>query len=208
LLDFGGKPVSEKSNLDLVAAMGKAIQPEKSLIFGALAVVVGDARASDEKVYELPCTADAPRYGGSYKSLETGKTVGADVKTSDYLPGLYQTSWVTAVNGNYVGITPVGVLRKNFQPASQPNMLVYKDTVAPGKSAKASHRIPMHVSVYPGERGILYRMYSTGKTNVVCADVIMPRQAPFEAASGMIYHKKSGKIYQESYTPHMLGSGG
>ena len=204
-LDFGGEPATGKVAPEISKSMGKAIKPEKSIVASFSSLFVKEAQAADEKVYNLPCTADAPRYGGEYLSLATGKATVA-AKTADYAPGLYQTSWVGVVNGNYLGVTPVGVLRANFQPASQPNLLVYANTDSPGTKAKPTLKIPMQVNVYPGEKGLLYRMYSTGKNNLVCADVIMPRHAPFTAPAGKLYSKRNGQVFESDYTPSMLAT--
>lgn len=202
-VDFGGEPASGKIAAEVSKSMGKAIKPEKSIIASFGGFFVKEAQAADEKIYNLPCTADSPRYGGQYLSLETGKAA-VTAKTADYAPGLYQTSWVGVVNGNYLGITPVGVLRANFQPASQPNFLVYANTDSPGVNTKPTLKMPMQVNVYPGEKGILYRMYSTGKASLVCADVILPRHAPFAAPAGKLYYKNSGQVYESNFKPEML----
>lgn len=204
VLDFGGSQSNGNINTAIREAMGKAIEPEKSAMDSIGGWFVKEAKADESKVYDLPCTADAPRYGGQYVSLQTGKTVGADTKTADYAPGLYQTSWVGVVNGNYLGITPVGVLRANFQPASHPSLLVYANTIVPGADAKPSMKIPMQVNVYPGEKGILYRMYATGSTSLVCADLILPRRAPFTASAGKLYYKHSGQTFENDYMPSIL----
>lgn len=62
----------------------------------------------------------------------------------------------------------------------------------------------MQVNVYPGEKGLLYRMYSTGKNNLVCADVILPRHAPFAAPAGKLYSKRNGQVFESEYMPSML----
>jgi hypothetical protein len=204
-VDFGGEPASSKIAPEVAKSMGKAIKPEKGIIASFGGFFVKEAQAADEKIYNLPCTADAPRYGGQYLSLETGKAA-VTARTADYAPGLYQTSWVGEVNGNYLGVTPVGVLRANFQPASQPNLLVYANTDSPGLNAKPTLKIPMQVNVYPGEKGILYRMYSTGKASLVCADVILPRHAPFTAPAGKLYFKRNGQMFENDYMPSMLAA--
>lgn len=204
-VDFGGEHATGKIAPEVSKSMGKAIQPDKSVMASLGGFFVKEAQASDEKIYNLPCTADAPRYGGQYLSLETGKAA-VKAKTAEYAPGLYQTTWVGVVNGNYLGITPVGVLRANFQPASQPNLLVYADTISPGENAKPTLKVPMHVNVYPGESGILYRMYSAGNNNFVCADVILPRRAPFTATAGKLYYKRSGQMFENDYKPSILAT--
>jgi len=203
-VDFGGEPARGTVDSQLQSAMGKAIRPEKGVVASLGSWFVNEARAEDSKVYDLPCTADAPRYAGQYVSLQTGKVVEAKTKTSEYAPGLYQTTWVGVVNGNYLGLSPVGVLRDNFQPASHPDLFVYANTTAPGAKAKPSLRVTMQVNVYPGENGILYRIYSTGNTNLVCADLVLPRRAPFVAKAGKLYYKRPNGTFEVSYQPEML----
>jgi len=123
-VNFGGSLATGKIAQEVSKSMGKAIQPDKGIMASFGGFFVKEAQATDEKIYNLPCTADAPRFGGQYLSLETGKAT-VTTKTADYAPGLYQTSWVGVVNGNYIGITPVGVLRSNFQSVSQPKLYVY-----------------------------------------------------------------------------------
>lgn len=209
LLDFGGEPAKASTDNEIKSALGKAIQPTK----GALASIVSlgsffvkQAQADDSKVYDLPCTADAPRYSGKYVSLQTGKVVGAgkEHKTADYVPGLYQTSWVGVVNGNYLGVAPLAVLRGSFQSASAPNLYIYANTASPGANAKPTLTLPMQVNVYPGENGILYRMYSTGNAKVVCTDLVLPNTKPFAAKAGKLYYKQPNGIYEATFEPAML----
>lgn len=208
-LDFGGEPAKASTDNEIKSALGKAIQPAKGVMTSIASLgnfFVKQAQADDSKVYDLPCTADAPRYSGKYVSLQTGKAVGAgkEHSTADYAPGLYQTSWVGVVNGNYLGVAPVAVLRGSFQSASAPNLYVYANTTSPGANAKPTLKLPMQVNVYPGENGILYRMYSTGNTKVVCTDLVLPNTKPFAAKAGKLYYKQANGIYQATFEPAIL----
>lgn len=205
-IDFGGGPFNGKMDVEVEKAMGKPLLPQKGIkdaIFSLSTIFVKEAQAADDRVYTVPCTADAPRYSGEYLSLETGQAV--KVKTSNYAPGLYQTTWGAAINGNYVGVTPIAVLRDSFQPASAPTMYVYANTETPDSHTKPALKIPVAVNVYPGEKGILYRMFAKGKSGFVCSDVVFPRHAPFNALTGNLYYKRvGGSVYEANYVPAML----
>lgn len=209
-LDYGGEPANAKVGKDIKKSMGKLVIPGKNIVASATGIFsnlfVKEAQAgNNENVYDLPCTADAPHYGGQYISLETGKSINTH-KTSDYSPGLYQTTWAGTVNGHYLGVTPVAVLRDSFEPASNPILYVYANTEAPSSKTRPSQKIPLAVNVYPGENGILYRIYSEGKSNFVCADVVLPRHAPFTALAGKLYYKRPGQTFESDYMPSMLAT--
>lgn len=204
-IDFGGKPFNGNMNSGIVKAVGNPVTPQHGIadsIASLSSFFVREAKAEDDHVYSSPCTVDSPRYGGEYLSLETGGAVKK--KTSEYAPGLYQTTWVGVVNGNYIGITPLAVLRDSYKPDSIPSMLVYANTEKPSKDSKAAMKLPMAVNVYPGDKGILYRMFAKTKSEVVCTDVVLPRQAPFDALAGELYYKKDGSTYESSFVPSML----
>ena len=70
------------------------------------------------------CSADRPRAANGVKSLATQK----DLPMSDYVPGLYNTSWSDNVNGNLVGLTNVEVPRDGGVVAGKPTLLIWKTT--------------------------------------------------------------------------------
>ena len=53
------------------------------------------------------CINDSYRPVGSIMSLDGDMPVH---RTSDYIPGLYSTSWHDTVNGHLIGLTKVAVL--------------------------------------------------------------------------------------------------
>lgn len=202
-IDFGGDPFAGKMDAAIIKAMGKPVQPGKGMTATLSGWFVKEAQAADDHVYNIPCTADAPRYDGEYLSLDSGQAV-KKIATSSYLPGLYQTSWTGSVNGNYVGITPVSVLRGSYKPASEPALLVYANTENPGANAKPTKRIPLTVNVYPGDKGVLYRMFAKSKSGFVCSDVVLPLKAPFTALEGNLYYKRTTNMYEANFVPAML----
>lgn len=205
-IDFGGVPANKNADKEIMEAMGAPVEAKKSALVAFGSLFVKEAQATDEMVYRLPCTADVPHFDGQYLSLATGKEVGNKNPVRDFIPGLYRTTWFGSVNGNLVGITPVGILRNSFKSVTQPSMLVYANTEQPEKNAAPTMKASLQVNVYPGDKGLLYRVFPTnGKANsFVCADIVLPYHAPFTASAGKVYHKNGKGTYQSEFTPKML----
>lgn len=201
-IDFGGSSSSGTVDKKIKMSLGDPLKPEKSIASKFGSIFISEVNASNENAYTLPCTLDAPHYGGKYVSLDTGKPV--HTSTADYLPGLYQTSWVGAINRNYLGLTPVAVLRDNYESASKPTMYIYSNVTTLTKDSKASALIPLEVNVYPGEKGILYRVYAKGKSPFICADIVVPNKAPFQVKAGELYYSRSGTVFNAPFEPKML----
>lgn len=203
-IDFGGNPSSNDNNKEIIASFGELVEIRPALFARVSSFFVNEAQAKPEKIYSVSCLKDSPRYGGDVTSLKTGKVF--DYHTSEYWPGLYQTSWVSVVNGNYVGLTPVGVLRDSVKPVSSPDMLVYIGKEQPG-NVKADFKSRMMVQTYQGTGGVLYRFYPDAKdtqSSLVCGDIVFPNKAPFAGRSGRMYYRKAGQIYSAEFKPKML----
>lgn len=203
-IDFGGVPADKDNGKDVIASFGELVGKQPGLLTGLSSFFVKEAQASPEKIYAVSCLKDSPRYSGEVVSLKTGKAV--EYRTSEYRPGLYQTSWVSVVNGNYVGLTPVGVLRDSTKSVTSPDMLVYIGNDQPG-NVKADFKSGTMTQAYQGTGGVLYRFYPAPKgiqSSVVCGDIVFPNKAPFEGRSGRIYYRKAGVIYSAEFKPRML----
>lgn len=208
-LDLGGSPADNAIDASISTALGKADAPAKSMKggFGSLSsLFVKSAYASDDTAYSVPCTRDRPRYAGDYMSLASGKSLRQQYKTADYAPGLYNTVWSASIGNHYAGIAPVTVLRGNYEPVTNPALYLYANTTSPDRNAKAAWRDNTQVTVYPAEKGLLYRVFSKGKGDFVCADIVMPHRAPFQSPAGKIYYRQDGSLYAAIFTPAMLGS--
>lgn len=203
-IDFGGIPATKNSGDEVAASFGELVEKQPDLSTKLSSFFVKEAQASTEKIYAVSCLKDSPRYSGEVVSLKTGKAV--EYRTSEYRPGLYQTSWVSVVNGNYVGLTPVGVLSDSTKSVTMPDMLVYIGKDQPG-NVKADFKSSTMTQAYHGTGGVLYRFYPASKdaqSSVVCGDIVFPNKAPFEGRSGRIYYRKDGVIYSAEFKPKML----
>ncbi|GHD72794.1 OmpA family protein [Vogesella fluminis] len=189
-LDFGGNPVS-----------GKSVE----LDFGRMTVTNTGGFISKAWADDVPlagnCAGDRPRVSGQVKVLITGKTYA----TSDYMPGLYNTSWVEKVNGHLVALNKLAVLRQDAQIARLPELLVYPN-YQNNANAKAAVRLTPRVNTYRGSKGLLYRVFVNHGSGLQCIDLVLPYSPPFAARGGYVYQKKPDGLYRASYVPKIVGS--
>jgi outer membrane protein OmpA-like peptidoglycan-associated protein len=142
------------------------------------------------------CYNDRPRVAHGVKSLRDQK----EVSISEYMPGLYGTSWTDTVNGNLVAITNVSVYRDGGQPAAQPTVLVYKDYVN-GMNAKPDLKKVAQVNTYRGEKGLLYRLFVNGP--VQCMDVVLPYTNTKQAFDSRLLYQRMDETFVANFKPHM-----
>lgn len=190
-IDFGGNPVSSKSvGLDY----GNISREDSgsSLINKAWA---------DDVPLAGNCSADRPRVSGQVKLLASGKTYA----TSEYMPGLYNTSWVDKVNGHLIALNKVAVLRQGAQVARPPELLIYPN-YQNDASAKAAVRLTPQVNAYRGSKGLLYRVFVNQDASLQCIDLVLPYSPPFSARGGYVYQQKSNGLFRAPYTPKVVGS--
>ena len=103
-IDLGGEPIS-KSDRNLAADIKESDQEETFL---SSLWPISDANATNQNIMlGTTCINDTYRPVGSIMSLDGDEPVR---RTSDYIPGLYSTSWHDTVNGHLVGLTKVAVL--------------------------------------------------------------------------------------------------
>lgn len=189
--DFGGKPLS-LANAKVDA--GNLIQEEGGFS------LIGKAYANDAVVINS-CNKDRPRAVGSVKSLKDGKAYD----TTDYLKGLYDTSWHDTLNGNLLMLNHVAVLSDSAAPAKLPEFKIYAD-YDPKKSKTVKPDVTMkpNVNTYRGSKGVLYRVFTQGAGGIQCMDVLFPRQGGFEANTGKVIYQQQGEFYVAEYKPKMI----
>ncbi|WP_179290559.1 OmpA family protein [Vandammella animalimorsus] len=188
-IDFGGSRL-DRSNLK-VANIGQAINQEPAIFS-----LISKAHASGGSAI-AHCTNDRYREQRGVKSLQTGK-----LKTSEYMPGLYQTSWVGMVNGHLLAMNKMAVLRESALPANAPELLIYTDYKGDKKS-KAQWRGQPKVNTYHGSNGLLYRIFSDGP--IQCMDILIPNQRPTHADAVVLIYKRQGESWQSSFAMDMAG---
>lgn len=183
-IDFGGNKASlNPSPIDI----GKI---ETTKPFN----IISSAHASDDMPIGT-CAQDRPRISRGVKALSDGKE--SAYSTSDYLPGVYKSSWSAPVNGHLVALTGVAVLRDGGAPAGKPTLLVYKNYKGDVKATPAYRNSP-EVNTYKGDKALLYRVFSDGP--VKCMDVVIPDSNPREALeSSKLVYARGGELYQAKY---------
>jgi outer membrane protein OmpA-like peptidoglycan-associated protein len=186
--DFGGRPVNGNP---VAVNIGRIVNRNNSGFS-----LISPANADDMPAARS-CTEDRPRLAHAVKSLLGNK----EYHVSEYMPGLYGTSWSDRVNGNLVGLTGVAVLRDGAAPAKKPTLLLFKPaSLNAGSGAKADYRDAVEVNTYQGEHGLLYRVFSNGP--VKCMDVLFPRErAP--SATSSLYYVAAGKSMVAEFNPKL-----
>lgn len=183
-LDFGGVPAGNNpSPVDIgQLSVSRSFSP------------ISSANADEPVVGS--CTQDRPRIGHSVKSMKDGK----EYATSDYLPGVYDSSWAAQVNGHLVALTHVAVLRDGGAPARKPTLLVYRNYTG-DVTARPSHSDVPEVNTYQGDKALLYRVFNSGP--IRCMDVVIPNDNPREAPRSALFYERSGALHTVAFNPKL-----
>lgn len=156
---------------------------------------------AEDSVVLNSCERDRPRAIGGVKSLKSEQAYA----TTDYLPGLYNTSWHDTLNGNLVMLNHVGVLRNSASPSNLPELKIYANyNPKNSKTAKADVLSSPPVNTYRGSKGVLYRVFAEGAGGIQCMDVLLPLQGGIQAKSGQLMYNNSGSLYVADYKPKMI----
>lgn len=189
--DFGGQPL-ETVNAQL--NLGKTIREEGG--FSLISKVY-----ADDTVVLGSCNRDRPRVSGAIKSLKDDKAIA----TTEYLNGLYNTSWHDTLNGNLVMLNHVAVLSDSTAPTKPPELKVYAAYNAQNsKTAKPDVLYTPAVNTYRGSKGVLYRVFTKGAGGIQCMDVLLPRNGGFEAKTGKLIYSQQGDLFAADYKPKMI----
>lgn len=182
--DFGGNPASVNT---AAADFGREIDPKPSFS------LISTAYAAGGPVVPT-CSSDRPRVSNGVKSLRDQK----NISVTEYMPGLYNTSWMDTVNNNLVGLANVTVLRDGGAPGNRPNLYVYKNYRA-GSGAKPDFAGQPEVNAYRGDKAILYRVFVDGP--IRCMDVVFPYDNSGEARNSNLFYDKQSSLYVASFKP-------
>ena len=186
-VDFGGVPATTLTSAPDFAA--------------------GTASAGTDASKQAPrpivptCNADRPRAANGVKSLATQK----DLPMSDYVPGLYNTSWSDNVNGNLVGLTNVDVPRDGGAVSGKPTLLIWKNYNPKKKMPPADFQANPDVNIYRGSHAILYRVFVGGPMK--CMDVWFPYTDTGESRNSNLFYDRQQSLYVSSFELKSLSAG-
>jgi outer membrane protein OmpA-like peptidoglycan-associated protein len=176
-IDFGGSAsLAQAARIDI----GKPVAAKASWS------PISSAHADDLPMARA-CTEDHPRIANPVRELAGNRAY----QTSEYVPGLYSTSWVDQVNGNLVALTKVAVLRDGAAPVGKPTVLVYKagPDGKPNTQGKPTFKTEAYVNAYQGQNGLLYRVFVDGP--IKCLDIVMRPGQPVSGDSNLYYQAGS-----------------
>lgn len=139
------------------------------------------------------CNADRPRTANGVKSLVTQK----DLPMSDYVPGLYNTSWSDTVNGNLIGLTNVDVPRDGGSVSGKPTLLIWKNYNPKKKMPPADFQATPDVNIYRGSQAILYRVFVGGPMK--CMDVWFPYTDTGESRNSNLFYDRQQSLYVSTF---------
>jgi len=177
--DFGGVPASTLTS-----------SPD----FAAGTVGTAGATGANAARPIVPtCNADRPRVANGVKSLATQK----DLPMSDYVPGLYNTSWSDTVNGNLIGLTNVDVPRDGAAAGSKPTLYIWKNYNPKKKMPPADFQASPDVNIYRGSNVILYRVFVGGPMK--CMDVLFPYTDTGESRNSSLFYDRQQSLYVSSF---------
>lgn len=190
VIDFGGDSSKTSTLGAKIGSPKKAVSWLDSFSFST------PAHASEENWnYRKSCKDDftKPEYSANtIKKLKDGR--GVKYTTGNYCNGLYNTAWVAEdVNGNFVSMMPMAILKEGAKPVAVPELKVWKD-YATDKKDQPDMSLPNNVNTYMGDKGLLLRLYPARKNNsIICSDMFV--SADGKTGVQQIYYRKDGKIY-------------
>jgi outer membrane protein OmpA-like peptidoglycan-associated protein len=147
------------------------------------------------------CNSDRPRAANGVKSLATQK----DLPMSDYVPGLYNTSWSDTVNGHLIGLTNVDVPRDGGAVTGKPTLLIWKNYNAKKKMPPADFQASPEVNIYRGSHAILYRVFVGGPMK--CMDVWFPYTDTGESRNSNLFYDRQQSLYVSTFELKSLSAG-
>lgn len=183
--DFGGQPAAERRTY---VDLGKPLGDKRDFAFISV--------ANADEPMAVSCMDDRPRVSHGVKSLKDGK----EFATSEYLPGMYDSSWTTMSNGNLVALTHVAVLRDGGAPARRPQLLIYRNYDG-NPNAHATYAVTPEVNTYRGERGLLYRVFIDGP--VRCMDIVIRPKRRDEAPESNLFYPRGQTMYVAQINPKL-----
>ena len=194
LVDFGGKKMADAST-----NFAQLVGVKKESGFALF------SKAYASEISSLNCAVEGPRVTGDVKSLSTGESYNRnDYNTADYLPGMNGTVWVSKVNGHYIGLTPVAVIKDSGTAISAPKVNIWKNYKGSSKDAP-NYQLTSHVETYYGDKGLLYRVFTSEKDSPVrCMDLVMPIDRSAAAIAGKLYYEKNKAVYEADFEPKLL----
>jgi hypothetical protein len=184
-IDFGWREVPS-ATLGLQFAAMPAPSSTWSFLSSAVA---------DESPVAKSCVNDRPRISLAMKSVADDRAV----PVRDHLPNLYGSSWGEALNGQYLAITDVSVLRNGTTAGAKPTLLVWKDfDRATGPKGSPELRLSPDVTAYAVKGGVLYRVFVHSDGLFDCADILFSNG---KAMSGELVRHKRNQYFTVDYVP-------
>lgn len=195
--DFGGSPVSP-AGVSLAQYVGHQDQTAQNGIFDSLIPSAWADNPHDGPLLRTSCIADRDIEVVTVKSLATGQIVSRPI--SEYVPGLYGSSWTKNINHNLVAITGVAVQASGGRVDIPPRLLVFEN-YRPGDQ-KPSLNAVGGAEAYIGEKGVLYRVFVDARAwPLRCIDMVFDRANADKVAFGRLYYEKLGEVYAVDFQP-------
>jgi outer membrane protein OmpA-like peptidoglycan-associated protein len=150
---------------------------------------------ADEAPVTKSCMNDRPRVSHAMKSVADDRAV----PVRDHVQNLYGSSWGATLNGQYLALKDVSVLRNGSTAGTKPTLLVWKDYQQNGGlSGPAQVRLSPEVNAYAVNGGVLYRVFLNDAGVFDCADIIF---ANGKATAGELVRHKSSQYFTVDYVP-------
>lgn len=167
-----------------------AATPAPSSTFSFLSSAV-----ADEVPVSKSCVNDRPRVSRAMKSVADDRAV----PVRDHLPNLYGSSWGATLNGQYLALKDVSVLRNGATAGAKPTLLVWKDIDRnAGLNGSPQVTLSPDVNAYAVKGGVLYRVFVNNSGVFDCADIIFSNG---KATSGELVRRKSSQYFTVNYVP-------
>jgi outer membrane protein OmpA-like peptidoglycan-associated protein len=194
-VDFGGKPMTQVES-HFVQLVGAKKEDSFALF----------SKAYASEISSLNCVAEGPRVDGDIKNLATGLSFNREAyNTADYLPGMNGRVWAQKVNGHYIGLTPVAVIKDSGTAVASPDVKIWQNYQGLKSKSSPDYQLSSQIETYYGEHGLLYRVFSQEIDSPVrCIDIVMPIDKTAKAIAGKLYYEKNKTVYEVDFEPKLL----
>jgi outer membrane protein OmpA-like peptidoglycan-associated protein len=150
---------------------------------------------ADEAPVAKSCVNDRPRISRAMKSVADDQAV----PVRDHLPNLYGSSWGAVLNGQYLALKDVSVLRNGDTAGAKPTLLVWKDYDRNAAlNSPPQVTLSPDVTAYAVKGGVLYRVFVNKSGVFDCADILFSNG---KATSGELIRRRSSQYFTVNYVP-------
>jgi hypothetical protein len=151
------------------------------------------------------CSKDEAAQDPTIDPLSRRQSI-TDFSSADFLPGMNNVPWGAMVNGSFVVLSGVAVLRSHATPAGDITIEVYPGWASVRDKAAAKPAITLSATVrtYEAQNGFVFRAITHSPASpIACLDLLIPYNG-LRALAGRLHYHRGGAEYAAGFIPARL----